>query len=77
MKLKIFMQENNASAFEVIPDILILNIVVGEVIYGLNVDTSSIQSGTELVRIQEYSLENDILTVGNLSLNTNEVEMLS
>lgn len=76
MNLKTFMQEKNVTAFEIIPDILILNVVVGEAVHALNVDTSNIQNGTELVRVQEYSLENDILTVENLSLNTNEIKML-
>lgn len=76
MKLKNFLQENPQVSFEIIPNILILNIIVGNVTYGLDVDTSNIQNGTRLETVSEYTLENDILTVSGLSLNTNDVDIL-
>ena len=76
MKLKNFLQENPQVSFEIIPNILILNIIVGSVTYGLDVDTSNIQNGTRLETVSEYILENDILTVSGLSLNTNDVDIL-
>jgi hypothetical protein len=53
-----------------------LNVIVGSVTYGLDVDTSNIQNGTRLETVSEYTLENDILTVSGLSLNTNDVDIL-
>jgi hypothetical protein len=76
MKLKNFLQENPQVSFEIIPNILILNVIVGSVTYGLDVDTSNIQNGTRLETVSEYTLENDILTVSGLSLNTNDVDIL-
>ena len=76
MKLKNFLQENPQVSFEIIPNILILNVIVGSVTYGLDVDTSNIQNGTRLETVSEYTLENDILTVSGLSLNTNDVDVL-
>lgn len=76
MILKTFMQENNVTAFEIIPDVLILNVVVGEAVHALNVDTSNIQNGTQLVRVSDYAVEGDTLTVAGMSLNTVETEML-
>jgi hypothetical protein len=76
MKLKNFLQENPQVSFEIIPNILILNVIVGSVTYGLDVDTNNIQNGTRLETVSEYTLENDILTVSGLSVNTNDVDVL-
>lgn len=76
MKLKNFLQENPQVSFEIIPNILILNVIVESVTYGLDVDTSNIQNGTRLETVSDYTLENDVLTVSGLSINTNEVDVL-
>lgn len=78
MKLKNFIQENNVSGFEIIPNVLILNVIVGETAYQLDVETSNIQSGTKLIKILDYELNDDdnILIVDNISLNTNEVSVV-
>lgn len=75
MNLKIFMNENSPTAFEIVPDVLILNVIVEDVVHGLDVDTSEVQQ-TQLQTVSEYTLENDILTVAGLSLNTAEVNIL-
>lgn len=76
MTLKQFIEENQVTAFEVVPNILIINVIVGEVEYGIDVDTSSIPFGTQLQKIEEFIIEDDILTIGNLSINTLETYML-
>ena len=40
------------------------------IVNGLNVDTSSIESGIVLTRETEFTVENNILTVAGLTLNT-------
>ena len=76
MTLKQFMQENQVTAFEVVPNVLILNVVVDQIEYGLDVDTSEIQFGTQLQMVEEFTVEGDILTVGNLTLNTEQTNLL-
>jgi len=43
----------------------------------LDVDTSSIAGGTPLTIVNEYTLDNDQLTVAGLTVNVNEVELLT
>ena len=76
MTLKQFMQENEVTAFEVVPEVLILNVVVGETDYGLDVDTSEIPFGIQLQMVEEFTVDGDILTVGNLTLNTEQTHLL-
>ena len=76
MTLIQFIEENQVTAFEVVPDVLILNAVVSEAEYGLDVDTSNIPFGTILQRIDIFSVDGDILTVGGLTLNTAQTNML-
>lgn len=58
---------------------LIFNVFVDntQVANGLDIDTSSVPSGTQLVNRTDFTLENDILSVGSISINTNDVNMLS
>lgn len=76
MTLKTFMQKNLPTEFEIIPNTIILNIVSNNRIYALDVDTSSIQYGTKLIKVSNYSLENDLLTVGDITVNANEINVL-
>ncbi len=70
MTLEEFMASNNVTAFEIVPDVLILNAIVnGTTPYGLDVDTSSIVAGTQLVSVENYTIDGNILNVNNLSLN--------
>lgn len=77
MTLKVFIEENPPTAFEIIPNTIILNIISNNQIYALDVDTSNIQSGTQLVTIADYTIENDLLTVENITVNTNEIHVLN
>lgn len=77
MNLKTFLQENNVTGFEIIPGVLIMSAVVeGFTRYAIDVDTSSIQNGTQLVNTSNFTIENDTLTVDGLSLNISETNML-
>jgi hypothetical protein len=77
MKLKKFLEENEVTGFEIIQNQLIINAITeGGATYGLNVDTSNIENGTPLTIETEFTIEDDILTVGGIVVNTEEIEML-
>jgi hypothetical protein len=76
MKLKQYMQENTITGFEVIENQIALSVILeGGVRQALDVDTSSIQSGTQLYAVEEFSVNGDIITVAGIILNTEEVEI--
>ena len=77
MNLKDFIENKNITGFEIIPNILILNVFVDNTPYGLDVDTSNIQAGTQLSKITNFSIDNNILTVDTLSLNIETTNMLT
>lgn len=77
MKLKTFLENNTVTAFEIIPNILILNAFVGNSPYGLDVDTSNIPAGTVLSKINNFTIDNNILTVDGLSINIEMTNMLT
>lgn len=76
MSLKTFLQQNNIISIEIIPNVTILNIVCNDAIYGLDVDTSNIPANTSLIRTSKYNIENDILSVGSLSIDINTINLL-
>lgn len=70
------MQENTITGFEVIENQIALSVILeGGVRQALDVDTSSIQSGTQLYAVEEFSVNGDIITVAGIILNTEEVEI--
>lgn len=76
MTLKQFIQENNVTAYETVNDNLIINVVVGETSYGLDVDTSNIIGGTPVVKFENFTMNGDLLTVDGITINVNETNML-
>jgi hypothetical protein len=76
MTLKQFIQENTVTAYETVNNTLIMNAVVGETSYGLDVDTSNIPAGTPLVQFTEFDMDGDLLTVNGITINVSEVNML-
>lgn len=76
MTLKEFSQQNNVTAYETVGDTLIINAIVENTSYGLDVDTSNIPAGTVLERYEDFILNGDLLTVNNITIDTNEVNML-
>ena len=63
----IFVQYTNGIIFNVITDVELT---------GLKVDTSNINSGTPLITTENFTYINDILSVDNIQINANDVEML-
>jgi len=75
MTIKEFLQNETLTAVETV-DNLIINLVCGESLYGIDVDTSNIPSGTLTTRRTDYTLINDILSVDTISVNTETTNML-
>jgi hypothetical protein len=78
MTLKEFLQDKTLTAVELIDFDYnqIINVYIEGACYGLDIDTSFIPSGTPLEYHTDFILENDILSVNDISVNTNDVEML-
>jgi hypothetical protein len=78
MKLKDFLSTITLTCVEISEDYSLIYNVYDEnnACIGLNIDTSMVPNGTKLTRHTDFTLENDILTVAGISINTNDVTML-
>ena len=76
MKAKEFLNGKTLTAVETVNN-LIINLVIEETLYGLKIDTSSILSGTKLTRTNQFEIQNDILTVGIISMDLTTTDMLA
>lgn len=75
MKAKEFLNKKTLTAIETV-DNLILNLVIDQTIYGLKVDTKSITAGTKLNRTKEFTIKDNVLSSGELSIDLSIVDML-
>lgn len=77
MTLKEFLQNKTLSSVETVDGYdLIVNIYIDETCYGLNVDMTNIVSGTSLTKREDFTLNGDILSADNISLDISKTEML-
>jgi hypothetical protein len=77
MTLKEFLTDKTLTSVEITEQYnLIYNVYVDQAGYGLDIDTSEVVSGTPLEMRQDFTLENDILSVAGISINTAETNML-
>jgi hypothetical protein len=78
MTLKEFLQDKTLTAVELIDFDYnqIINVYVDAACYGLAIDTSNIPAGTPLTYTVDFTLDEDILSVSDFSININDVEML-
>jgi hypothetical protein len=77
MTLKEFLETNTISAVDVVDGFdLIINVYVDETCYGLRVDTSNIVAGTALTKREDFTLNEDTLSVDAISLDISKTEML-
>lgn len=77
MTLKEFLTDKTLSSVEITEQYnLIYNVYVDQAGYGLDIDTSNVEAGTPLEMRQDFTLENDILSVAGISINTAETNML-
>jgi hypothetical protein len=75
MTAKEFLEGKTLTSLETV-DSLIFNLVIGEAVYGLNVDTSNIEGGTPLIRTDIFTIVDDVLTANNISVDLNTIDML-
>jgi hypothetical protein len=78
MTLNEFLKDKTLTAVELIDFDYnqIINIYIEGACYGLAIDTTNIPAGTPLTYTTDFTLEGDILSVSDFSINTNDVEML-
>lgn len=77
MTLKEFLTDKTISAVEITEEYnLIFNVYIEGVGYGLDINTSNVPDGTKLYMREDFTLENDILSVANISINTAITSML-
>lgn len=77
MTLKEFTQDNTITAVEIAEEVgIIFNVYVEEAGYGLDVDTTNITNGTPLSIKADFTIQDDILTVENISINMTQINML-
>jgi len=77
MTLKEFLTDKILTSVEITEQYsLIYNVYLDQAGYGLDIDTSNVEAGTPLEMRQDFTLENDILSVAGISINTAETNML-
>jgi hypothetical protein len=54
----------------------VLSLVIQNSAYGLAVDTSGIQYGTKLTRVEDFTINGDTLTAGDITLDLAATFML-
>jgi hypothetical protein len=75
MTAKEFLEGKTLTAVETV-ETLIINLVIEEAVYGLDVDTSGIEGGSKLTRTEDFSITDDVLTAGELSVDLATTNML-
>jgi hypothetical protein len=77
MTLKEFLQDKTLTSVEITEEYnLIFNVYIDGVCYGLDIDNSNVPNGTQLYMREDFTLENDILSVSGISISTTETNML-
>ena len=76
MLLKIYMQENPVSGFEVVENVLALSVVSGGVCTELDVDTSNIEAGTKLKTVNEFVVDGDMVYVAGITIDASKVQVM-
>lgn len=78
MTLKEFLKDKTLTAVDLIDFDYnqIINVYVEGACYGLNIDTSNIPCGTPLEYRTDFTLNGDILSVSDVSIDINTIEML-
>jgi hypothetical protein len=78
MTLRDFLQNKTLSAVELVnyDGNQIINVYIGEACYGLNIDTTNLESGMTLEYRTDFVLNEDILSVADVVLDTNTINMI-
>jgi hypothetical protein len=75
MTIQEFLNEKTLSHIEIYGN-LIINIVVDNVVYGLNIDTSHIESSIILERTDNFVIEGNYLICGDINVDISSTDML-
>lgn len=75
MTAKQYLADKQLTGVEIIGN-KIINLVVGKVVTGLDIDMTGIQFGVKVTRISEFILDGDILRVGQIEVNLSDVKIL-
>lgn len=55
---------------------LIINVYVDGACYGLNIDLSNVPAGTTLTKREDFTLNDDVLSIDDITLDIAKTEML-
>lgn len=75
MNIKEFILERNIDSIQYTEG-LILNLISNGISYGLDINTSSVESGTVLLDSTDFIIENNSLIFGDIVLNLEETYLL-
>jgi hypothetical protein len=75
MTIKEFLQDHTLTSVET-ADNLIINLVCGDEVCGINVDTTNIESGTILIRSENFIITDNILSVDDMFVNIETTNIL-
>lgn len=75
MTLKDFIVDKNITGFELVGATLI-NVLVDNIPYGLDSDTTNIIAGTLVENITEWIIVGDILTINEVEYDMNIISLL-
>jgi hypothetical protein len=75
MTIQEFLNEKTCSHIEICEN-LIINLIVDDVVYGINVDTSHIESSIVLERTDNFVIEGNSLIYGEIVVDITTTNML-
>lgn len=75
MTLKEFIVDKNITGFELVGATLI-NILVDNIPFGLDSDTTNIVAGTLVESVSEWIIVDDILTINGINYDMNIISLL-
>lgn len=77
MTVKQFTDQNDVSIVQVLLDYnLIINLVVGDIPYGIDVDTSDIPTGTTLTDVDNFIILGNMMDADGIVIDMTQVNML-
>jgi hypothetical protein len=75
MTLREFISENTVTSIQYVDDV-IFNVICGDAVYGLDVDTSNIEGGTILLASTDFELTKNELIFGTITLDLDNTNLL-
>jgi hypothetical protein len=75
MTLKDFTNTHDISGFEIIGN-LIISTISNNISYALDVDTSDVPFGTPVIIKTEFSISEDILSIDEIHININNIDLI-